>query len=88
MDYGLNQSVSGMTMPQYMAHLLEENESQHMEIERVKMSNNILKQMNNHSRLKIDSVKLDYKKEDIELRKRDMLLREKEFELKNNSKQE
>ena len=28
MDYGLNQSVSGMTMPQYMAHLLEENESQ------------------------------------------------------------
>lgn len=87
-NYGLNQSISGMTMPQYMAHILEENEHNRIEIERVKISNGILKQMNNYFRLKIDSVKLDYKKEDIELRKRDMLLREREFELKNNSKQE
>ena len=87
MDFGLNQQVGGMSLPQYMAHILEENENQRMEIERVKMANNILKQMNNHSRLQIDSVKLDYKKDDIELKKREMLIREHEFELKNNSKQ-
>lgn len=86
-NYGLNQQVAGMSLPQYMAHILEENENQRMEIDRVKMANNILKQMNNHSRLQIDSVKLDYKKDDIELKKREMSIREHEFELKNNSKQ-
>lgn len=82
-DFGLNQQVQGMSMPEYMAHILEENENQKMELERVKLAKEVLKQIHNHSRLCIDSVKLTYKEKEIGLKEREMDLREKEFELRN-----
>lgn len=59
--FGLDQKVSGKPMMEYMAGLLESNEQQAIEIERGKLSVAILKQMNNHSRLKIDSAKFRLK---------------------------
>lgn len=66
----LKTKVLGKDLPQYMADLLERNEKQQIEIDRGKLSVSILKQMNNHARLVLDSKKFELKR--------------KEFELKNN----
>lgn len=68
---GLNTKVLGKDLPQYMADLLERNEKQQIEIDRGKLSVAILKQMNNHTRLVLDTKKFELKR--------------KEFELKNNN---
>ena len=56
-NFGLNQTITGKPMMQYMADLLELNDNQQIEIERGKMAVAILKQMNNVSRLQLDAAK-------------------------------
>lgn len=46
---------------EYMAKLLEKNESQELEIERGKLAVGLLKQMNNRSRLLLDAAKFEIK---------------------------
>jgi hypothetical protein len=58
----LEQKAEGKDMMQFMADLLEKNEKQEIEIERGKLSVSILKQMNNYSRLKLDTEKFELKK--------------------------
>ncbi len=62
-NFALETKVSGESLPQYMASLLEKNEQQSLEIERGKLSVAILKQMNNHSRLLLDAAKYELKRE-------------------------
>ena len=65
-NYELGQNVSGKNAMAYMAELLEKNEEKEIEIERVKMSVAILKQMNNRSRLLLDAAKFELKKGELE----------------------
>lgn len=68
--FDLNVQIKGVPAMQYMANLIEENESKQIEIERGKLSISVLKQMNNRSRLLIDAAKFELKeKEAEELRK-------------------
>ena len=68
-NYGLNQTITGKPMMQYMADLLELNDNQQIEIERGKMAVAILKQMNNVSRLNLDAAKFEMKKMQFEMTK-------------------
>lgn len=56
-QFGLDVQVSGMDPMAFMAKLLHENELQQIEIERGKLAVAILKQMNNRSRLLLDTEK-------------------------------
>lgn len=68
--FELNAKVDGVGPMEYMAKLLEKNERQEIEIERGKMSVSILKQMNNRSRLLIDTAKVALKKMEVESKAR------------------
>lgn len=59
--FGLDQKVEGVGVMEYMAKLLEKNESQELEIERGKLAVGLLKQMNNRSRLLLDAAKFEIK---------------------------
>ena len=65
---GLNTKVLGKDLPQYMADLLKRNEKQQIEIDRGKLSVAILKQMNNHTRLVLDTKKFELKRMEFELK--------------------
>jgi len=67
-NHGLEQKVNGVDMMDYMASVLEKNEAQAMELKRVEAANDTLKQMHNHSRLRMKSVELDYKRREIDLK--------------------
>ena len=56
-NYGFKQKVTGLSLEQFMAGMLEKNEKMEMEIERGNLSVAILKQMNNVSRLQLDAAK-------------------------------
>lgn len=60
-DLRLDQQINGEDMTQFMAHLLEQNEAKTLDIERGKLSVNILKQMNVRSRLLLDVSKYEEK---------------------------
>jgi len=68
--FELDVKIEGQGAMEYMASLLEQNDSQKMEIERVKASVSVLKQMNNYNRSLIDAAKFQ--------------LKEWEFKSKNN----
>ena len=68
--FELDVKIEGHGAMEYMASLLEQNDSQKMEIERVKASVSVLKQMNNYNRSLIDAAKFQ--------------LKEWEFKSKNN----
>lgn len=55
--FELDQKVNGESIAKFMANLLEKNESQELEIERGKLAVDVLKQMNNRSRLLLDAEK-------------------------------
>ena len=65
-NFGLDQNIDGMDAMQYMAHLIEKNEKQEIEIERGKLAVGILKQMNNRSRLLLDAAKFELKCKEME----------------------
>ena len=68
-NYGFKQKVTGLSLEQFMAGMLEKNEKMEMEIDRGKLSVSILKQMNNLSRLKLDAAKFELKKMQFETTK-------------------
>lgn len=61
-NYGLETKIEGKAATEFMAELIEKNESQQIDIERGKLTVSILKQMNNRSRLLLDAEKFEYKK--------------------------
>lgn len=65
-DFELNTPIFGKNAMTYMAELLERNEKQEIEIERVKQGVSILKQMNNRSRLLLDAAKYELKAKEME----------------------
>lgn len=64
--FDLNTNIAGVPQQEYMAKLIEKNESQQIEIERGKLSVAILKQMNNRSRLLLDAAKYELRKAQFE----------------------
>lgn len=65
-NFDLNVQISGKNAIDYMADLIERNESQAIEIERGKLSVAVLKQMNNRSRLLLDAAKYELKRKEME----------------------
>lgn len=61
-QFELDTPIAGKNAMEFMAGLLEQNEKQQIEIERGKLSNGILKQMNNRSRLLLDVAKYELKR--------------------------
>lgn len=57
--FEFNAEVLGKAPMDYMAELLEKNEKQEIEIERGKLSVNILKQMHNRNRLLITAAQFE-----------------------------
>jgi hypothetical protein len=64
--FELETPIHGKNAMEYMASLIEKNESQEIEIERGKLSVEILKQMNNRSRLLLDAAKYELRKAEQE----------------------
>ena len=59
--FEIGQKIEGKDPMQYMADLIERNEKEEIEIERLKGSVSILKQMNNYTKNLIDSVRVAIK---------------------------
>ena len=66
-NFELETKIQGRDAMSYMARLIEKNEKQEIEIERGKLSVSVLKQMNNRSRLLLDSAKFELKAKEFEL---------------------
>lgn len=65
-NFDLDVQIMGKEISQYMADLIEKNESQQIDIERGKLSISVLKQMNNRSRLLLEVEKFKSKKQESE----------------------
>ena len=65
-QYSLETKLSGMEMPEYIAIQLEKIEKLEVENEKEKLKIAYLKQLNNHSRLRLDAAKLELKKLEFE----------------------
>ena len=68
-NFGLDQTVSGMNVEEYISLQLENIEKIEVDIEKEKIKNSYLKQMNNHSRLRLDAAKYELKKAEFERQK-------------------
>lgn len=68
-NFGLDQTVSGMNVEEYISLQLENIEKIEIDIEKEKIKNSYLKQMNNHSRLRLDAAKYELKKAEFERQK-------------------
>ena len=65
-DYGLEQKIEGYSVADYIAKQLEAIEKKDVELEKEKIKNSYLKQLNNHSRLRLDAAKFALKKLEFE----------------------
>lgn len=65
-DYGLEQKIDGYSVADYIAKQLEAIEKKDVELEKEKIKNAYLKQLNNHSRLRLDAAKFALKKLEFE----------------------
>lgn len=66
-DYALDVKIKGFELQDYLADLLEKNDSQEIEIERCKNAIAIAKQLNNNSRIMLDAHKFELKKMEVEI---------------------
>ena len=66
-DFGLEQKIDGYSVADYIAKQLEAIEKKDVELEKEKIKNSYLKQLNNHSRLRLDAAKFAQKKAEFEL---------------------
>lgn len=73
-NYGLDTPIMGQSFMSYIASLIEQNEKQEIEIERAKQSVSMLKQFNNHARLRLDASKHSLKLKEFELEQREKSL--------------
>ena len=62
--YEFDRMIMGKDPMTYMAELIEKNDKNELEIERVKTDIGVLKQMHNRQRLLIDAVKCELKAND------------------------
>ena len=65
-DFGLEQKIDGDSVADYIAKQLEAIEKKDVELEKEKIKNSYLKQLNNHSRLRLDAAKFALKKLEFE----------------------
>ena len=65
-DFGLEQKIEGMSVTAYISAQLERIEKAEVNLEKEKIKNSYLKQLNNHSRLRLDAVKFELKKSEFE----------------------
>lgn len=65
-NFGLDQKINGVPAPQYIANQLEALEREGVNLEKEKIKNSYLKQLNNHSRLRLDAAKYELKKMEFE----------------------
>lgn len=68
-DFGLDQKINGLSVAEYISRQLEDIEKKEVELEKEKIKNSYLKQLNNHSRLRLDAVKYELKKAEFERQK-------------------
>lgn len=66
-NFGLDQKIDNYSVADYIAKQLENIEAKEVEIEKEKVKISFLKQLNNHSRLRLDAAKFALKKAEIEL---------------------
>lgn len=66
-DFGLEQRIEGYSVADYIAKQLENIEKKDVDLEKEKIKNSYLKQLNNHSRLRLDAAKFAQKKAEFEL---------------------
>lgn len=66
-NYGLDQKIESYSVADYIAKQLENIEAKEVEIEKEKVKISFLKQLNNHSRLRLDAAKFALKKAEMEL---------------------
>ena len=65
-DFGLEQKIEGMNVAAYISAQLESIEKAEVNLEKEKIKNSYLKQLNNHSRLRLDAAKFELKKLEFE----------------------
>ena len=66
-NFGLDQKIESYSVADYIAKQLENIEAKEVEIEKEKVKISFLKQLNNHSRLRLDAAKFALKKAEIDL---------------------
>ena len=66
-NFGLDQKIDNYSVADYIAKQLENIEAKEVEIEKEKVKISFLKQLNNHSRLRLDAAKFALKKAEIEV---------------------
>ena len=65
-NYGLDQKIDGMNVVAYISAQLERIEKAEVNLEKEKVKNSYLKQLNNHSRLRLDAAKYELKRMEFE----------------------
>ena len=65
-NYGLDQKIDGMNVVAYISAQLERIEKAEVNLEKEKIKNSYLKQLNTHSRLHLDAAKFELKKMEFE----------------------
>lgn len=66
-NFGLDTQIMGLDPMSYIAGLIEKNEKNEIDLERMKQSVAGLKQFNNHARLRLDAAKYELKAKEFEL---------------------
>lgn len=66
-NFGLDVQIEGKPVEEYISNQLERIENLDVELEKEKIKNSYLKQLHNHSRLRIDAAKFMQKKAEFEL---------------------
>ena len=64
--FGLDQTINGVSVSEYISIQLEAMDKQGVELEKEKIKNSYLKQLNNHSRLRLDAAKYELKRMEFE----------------------
>ena len=65
-EFGLEQKIEGMNVAAYISAQLERIEKAEVNLEKEKIKNSYLKQLNNYSRLRLDAAKFELKKMEFE----------------------
>ena len=65
-EFGLEQKIDGKNVAAYISAQLERIEKAEVNLEKEKIKNSYLKQLNNHSRLRLDASKFELKKMEFE----------------------
>ena len=65
-NFGLDQTINGVPVSEYISMQLEAMDKQGVELEKEKIKNSYLKQLNNYSRLRLDAGKYELKRMEFE----------------------